>query len=101
MPRKPARPSYAAAAVSCRFYDLANLIDDELRMLVLDVVAAVRISDVLRVWHEIREMLLRHLLRGVDDVPKVRRSVRWYLARSDEGRKLWPPGPVGGQHYQG
>jgi hypothetical protein len=56
--------------------DLANRIDHELGLLVVDVVAAVGFRDVLRVRHEIREILLRRLLRGVDDVSKVRRSVR-------------------------
>lgn len=81
--------------------DLANRIDHELGLLVVDVVAAVGFRDVLRARHELREILLRRLLRGVDDVPKVRRSVRWQRARSDEGRNLRPSGPVGGQHYKG
>src|SRR5215210_2806400 len=81
--------------------DLANRIDHELGLLVVDVVAAVGFRDVLRARHELREILLRRLLRGVDDVPKVWRSVGWQRARSDEGRNLRSPGPVGGQHYKG
>lgn len=81
--------------------DLANRIDHELGLLVVDVVAAVGFRDVLGARHKIRQILLRRLLRGVDDVPKVRRSVGWQRARSDEGRNLRPPGPVGGQHYKG
>jgi len=81
--------------------DLANRIDHELGLLVVDVVAAVGLRDVLRARHELREILLRRLLRGVEDVPKVRRSVRWQRARRDEGRNLRAPGPVGGQHYEG
>ena len=88
-------------AFPVRIDDLADRIDHELGLLVVDVVTAVGFRDVLRARHEIREFLLRLLLRGVDDVPKVRRSISWQRPRSDEGRNLRPPGQVGGQHYKG
>ena len=38
----------------------------------MDIVAAVRLGDVLCVRHETRELLLRHLLRGIGDVAEIR-----------------------------
>ena len=74
--------------------NLANRIDHELRLLVVDVVAAVGFRDVLRVRHELREILLRRLLRGIDDVPKVRPKcfLQLTMAFSDSSGGLPPLG---------
>jgi hypothetical protein len=65
------------------------------------LVAAVGVRDVLRVRHELGELLLCLFLRVVGDVAKVRRNVSWQLACSNQLRDLWPPGPVRRQNYQG
>jgi len=56
---------------------------------------------VLRVRHELGELLLRLFLRLVGDVAEVRRNVSRQLACSNQRRNLWPPGPVRRQNYQG
>jgi hypothetical protein len=72
-----------------------------LRLLLVYLVAAVGLPDVLRVRHELGELLLRLFLRLVGDVAEVRRNVSRQLACSNQRRNLWPPGPVRRQNYQG
>ena len=64
--------------------DLADRVDHELRLLLVYLVAAVGIRDVLRVRHELGELLLCLFLCVVGDVAKVRRNVSWQLACSNQ-----------------
>src|SRR5258708_20730221 len=86
--------------VTHRVDDLADRVDHELRLLLVYLVAAICVRDVLRVRHELGELLLCLFLRVVGDVAKVRRNVSWQLARSNQRRNLWPPRPVRSQNYQ-
>ena len=84
-----------------RVDDLADRVDHELRLLLVDVVTAFRIRDVLRIRHELGKLLLCLFLRLVGDVAEVRRNLSWQRACGNQRRDLWPPGPVRRQNYQG
>src|SRR5581483_3215288 len=58
-----------------RLENLPDCVDHKLRLLLVDFVAAIRISDVLRVRHKLGKLLLRFFLRGVGDVTEVWRNV--------------------------
>ena len=60
-----------------RVDDLADRVDHELRLLLVDVVTAFRIRDVLRIRQELGKLLLCLFLRVVGDVAEVRRNVSW------------------------
>jgi hypothetical protein len=47
------------------------------------LVAAIRVGDVLCVWHELGELLLGLFLRGVGDIAEVRWNVSWQFAFND------------------
>jgi hypothetical protein len=65
----------ATMPVTCRLDDLPYRIDHQPGLLPVNLVAAVRVGDVLRVWHEPGELLLRLLLRIVGDVAEIRGNV--------------------------
>jgi hypothetical protein len=56
------------APATHRLDDLADRVDHELRLLLVYLVAAVGVRDVLRVRHELGELLLCLFLRGIGDV---------------------------------
>ena len=90
----------ATMPVTCRLDDLAYPVDHQPGLLLVNLVAAVRVGDVLRVWHEPGELLLRLLLRIVGDVAEIRGDVCRQYTCGDHRRNLWPPGPVRGQDNQ-
>ena len=61
--------------VTHRLDDLADCVEHKLRLLLVDLVAAVRAGDVLRVRHERGESLLRLFLCGIGDIAEVRRDI--------------------------
>ena len=91
------RPAPAAH----HFDDVTDRVDDELRLLLVYLVAAVRVGDVFRVRHEVGELFLGLFLRGVGDVTEIRWNASREFAFSDHRRDLRPPGTVGRQDDQG
>jgi hypothetical protein len=69
-------------------------------LLLVDLVAAVRLGDVLCVRHETSELLLRRFLRGIGDVAEILRHVGRQRAGRNHRRDLRSPAPVRGQHDQ-
>ena len=61
-------------AATNRLDDLPDCVDHKLRLLLVYFVAAVRIRDVLRVEHQVGELLLRFFLRSIGDVAEVLRN---------------------------
>jgi hypothetical protein len=86
--------------VTRRLDDLADRVDHQPGLLLVNLVAAVRVGDVLRVWHEPGELLLRLLLRIVGHVAEIRGDVGRQYTGGDHRRNLRPPGPVRGQDNQ-
>ena len=62
-------------ATTDRLDDLADGIDDELRLLLVYLVTVVRVGDVFNLGHKLGEPPLRLFLRGIDDVAEVGRHV--------------------------
>jgi hypothetical protein len=53
------------------FDDLADGVNNKLRLLLMYLVAAIRVGDVLCVGHKLGELFLRFFLRGIRNVPEV------------------------------
>jgi hypothetical protein len=53
------------------FDDLADGVNNKLRLLLMYLVAAIRVGDVLCVGHKLGELFLRFFLRGIGDVAEI------------------------------
>ena len=58
-----------------RLDDLPDCVDHKLRLLLVYFVATVRFGDVLRVGHQVGELLLRFFLSSIGDIAEVWRNI--------------------------